>query len=164
MTGIESHQLNPSVEQPVLLDGDEAGHLPGELEGVLAGHHSVVVKESRSGPSMYFNIFPITVPRLLLTPSFSLISLVTAESVGRDTGVVPEAVVLDVGDGEAVEVPVLLDGQAGAGAELSLHEVPGDTGSRFSPDLAAEDHGVPWTTRDTLPLYTDHRGVYTAVG
>ena len=86
MTGIESHQLNPSVEQPVLLDGDEAGHLPGELEGVLAGHHSVVVKESRSGPSVYFNIFPIIVPRLLLTPSFSLISLVAAEPVGRHAG------------------------------------------------------------------------------
>ena len=164
MTGIESHQLNLSVEQPVLLDGDEAGHLPGELEGVLAGNHSVVVKESRSGPSVYFNILPIIVPRLLLTPSFSLISLVTAEPVGRHTGVVPEAVVLDVGDGETVEVPVLLDGQAGAGAELSLHEVPGDTGRRFSSHLAAEDDGVSWTTRDTLPLYTDHRGVYTAVG
>ena len=53
-----THQLDPPVEQPVLLDGDEAGHLPGELERIFAGDNSVIVEESGSRSSMHFNVFP----------------------------------------------------------------------------------------------------------
>ena len=52
------HHLNQPVEQPVLPDGDEALHLPEELERSFARDDSLIVKEGRSGSSVNFDIFP----------------------------------------------------------------------------------------------------------
>ena len=55
---LTTHQLNPPVEKPVLPDGHEACNLPGDLEKSFAGDNSVIMKESGSGSSMHFNVFP----------------------------------------------------------------------------------------------------------
>ena len=48
----------PAVEEPVLLDGDEALHLPAELVRGLAGHHPRSVELRRGGPPVNLDIFP----------------------------------------------------------------------------------------------------------
>ena len=48
----------PAVEEPVLLDGDEALHLPAELVRGLAGHHPRSVKLRRRGPPVHLDILP----------------------------------------------------------------------------------------------------------
>ena len=48
----------PAVEEPVLLDGDEALHLPAELVRRLAGHHPRSVELRRRGPPVNLDILP----------------------------------------------------------------------------------------------------------
>ena len=48
----------PAVEEPVLLDGDEALHLPAELVRGLAGHHPRSVELRSRGPPVNLDILP----------------------------------------------------------------------------------------------------------
>ena len=48
----------PAVEEPVLLDGDEALHLPAELVRGLARHHPRSVELRRGGPPVHLDILP----------------------------------------------------------------------------------------------------------
>ena len=48
----------PAVEEPVLLDGDEALHLPAELVRGLARHHPRCVELRRRVPPVHLDILP----------------------------------------------------------------------------------------------------------
>ena len=167
------HHLNHPVEQSVLPDGDEALHLPGELEGSFARDHSLIVKQGRSGSAVDFNIFPGEMRmrmmvtgqvKFVLNPSFAGCPmypnlLVAAQTVGCYTGVVPEVLVLDVRQSETVPPPRLLDCDPRPGAELSLLEEPGRAGLRLPGHQAHQQDGAPGAAGEALSLHCDDGAV-----
>ena len=85
--------------------------------------------------------------------------LVAAEAVGGDTGVVPEVVVLDVSESEAVLTPGLLHHHLRPGTELPLLEEPGGAGLGLPGHQAVDDDGAAGAAGDALSLHRDDRAV-----
>ena len=165
---LRTHHLNHPVEKSILPDGDEALHLPGELEGSFTRDNSLVVKEGRSGSSVHFNIFPgeseweWSSVKFVLNPSFARCPnlLVAAETVGGYTGVVAEVLVLDVCQSEAVLAACLLHRDLGPGTQLSLLEEPGGAGLRLPGHQAVDEDRTAGPAGNTLSLHSDDRAVW----
>ena len=81
--------------------------------------------------------------------------LVAAEAVCGDTGVVPEVVVLDVSESEAVQTSCLLHDDLRPGTELPLLEEPSCAGLRLPGHQAVDDDGAAGPAGDALSLHGD---------
>ena len=85
----------------------------------------------------------------------NLLLLVAAQTVGGYTGIVPEVVVLDVSQTEAVQTSCLLHDDLRPSTELPLLEEPSCAGLRLPGHQAVDDDGAAGPAGDALSLHCD---------